>query len=129
MDDFDALARTTPLLANIRPSGQYLMEDFYYAGGLRALHQNLSDRLDLAALTVNGKTLGENVADAKVFNDDVIRTLGHGAGRLRHAGRAAREPRARWRGDQTARRRSAAASAHRQGRGVRRLQRPGRAHR
>jgi dihydroxyacid dehydratase/phosphogluconate dehydratase len=73
LNDFDALARTTPLLANIRPSGQYLMEDFYYAGGLRALINNLRDLLDLTALTVNGKTLGENVADAKVYNDDVIR--------------------------------------------------------
>jgi len=73
LDDFDALARKTPLLANIQPSGKYLMEDFYYAGGLRALLQNLRDLIDPRARTVNGRTLGENIAGAKVFNDDVIR--------------------------------------------------------
>jgi dihydroxy-acid dehydratase len=75
LDDFDALARKTPLLANIRPSGEYLMEDFYYAGGLRALLENLRELLDAGALTANGRTLGENVAGAKVFNDDVIRRV------------------------------------------------------
>src|SRR5256714_10526381 len=60
--DFDALARRTPLLANIRPSGEYLMEDFFYAGGLRALLNNLGDLIDPHALTVNGRTLGENIA-------------------------------------------------------------------
>jgi dihydroxy-acid dehydratase len=74
LDDFDALARKTPLLANIQPSGKYLMEDFYYAGGLRALLHNLRDLIDPRARTVNGQTLGENIAGAKVFNDDVIRT-------------------------------------------------------
>ena len=74
LDDFDALARTTPLLANIRPSGQFLMEDFFYAGGLRALLSNLGNRLDLASPTVNGRTLGENIAGATVFNAEVIRT-------------------------------------------------------
>ena len=49
LDDFDALARKTPLLANIRPAGKFLMEDFYYAGGLRALLKNLGDLLDLTA--------------------------------------------------------------------------------
>jgi len=74
LDDFDALARRTPLLANIRPSGEYLMEDFFYAGGLRALLNNLGDLIHPGALTVNGRTLGENIAGAKVFNDDVIRS-------------------------------------------------------
>ena len=74
LDDFDALARRTPLLANIRPSGEYLMEDFFYAGGLRALLNNLGDLIDPGALTVNGRTLGDNIAGAKVFNDEVIRT-------------------------------------------------------
>jgi dihydroxy-acid dehydratase len=74
LDDFDALARHTPLLANIRPSGEYLMEDFFYAGGLRALLKNLGDLIELRAPTVNGRTLGDNIAAAKVFNDDVIRT-------------------------------------------------------
>jgi dihydroxy-acid dehydratase len=75
LDQFDALARRTPLLANIRPSGKYLMEDFYYAGGLRALLERLGDLLHRGAMTVNGKTLGENIAGAKVFNDDVILPL------------------------------------------------------
>ena len=74
LDDFDALARRTPLLANIRPSGEYLMEDFFYAGGLRALLNNLGDLIDPRALTVNGRTLGDNIAGAKVFNDAVIRS-------------------------------------------------------
>jgi dihydroxy-acid dehydratase len=75
LDQFDALARKTPLLANIRPSGKYLMEDFYYAGGLRALLARLGGLLHQDALTVNGKTIGENIAGAKVFNDDVILPL------------------------------------------------------
>ena len=59
----------------MRPSGdKYLMEDFYYAGGLRALLSELKDLLHLEARTVNGRTLGENIADAKIYNDDVIRT-------------------------------------------------------
>jgi len=74
LDDFEELARRTPLLANIRPSGKYLMEDFFYAGGLPALLANLGDLLDTTALTANGSTLGENIARAKVFNEDVIRT-------------------------------------------------------
>ena len=73
--DFEELARTTPLLANIRPSGQYLMEDFFYAGGLPALLNNLGDLLDTSACTINGFTLGENIARAKTFNEDVIRTV------------------------------------------------------
>ncbi|MBK8322422.1 MAG: dihydroxy-acid dehydratase [Betaproteobacteria bacterium] len=71
---FDALARRTPVLANVRPSGKYLMEDFFYAGGLRGLLARLSDLLDGTALTVNGRTLGENVAGSPVYQDDVIRT-------------------------------------------------------
>ena len=76
LDDLDALGRTTPLIANVRPSGsRYLMEDFYYAGGLLGLMRNLGDKLDLRALTVSGLTLGEVVVDAPVYNDDVIRSL------------------------------------------------------
>ncbi len=64
------------MIANIRPSGDtYLMEDFYYAGGLPALIKTLARHLDMDAMTVNGHTLGENVADAEVFNTDVIRPL------------------------------------------------------
>jgi len=72
LDRFDALSRATPLLANLRPSGKYLMEDFYYAGGLRGLMARLADLLDLSQRTVTGITLGEAIAGAKVFNDDVI---------------------------------------------------------
>jgi dihydroxy-acid dehydratase len=72
IDRFDELARKTPLVANIRPAGKFLMEDFYYAGGLRALLKDIGDLLALDARTVNGKTLGENIAGAEVFNRDVI---------------------------------------------------------
>jgi dihydroxyacid dehydratase/phosphogluconate dehydratase len=64
------------VIANIRPSGTgYLMEDFYYAGGLRALMAQLGDKLDRTAITVTGKTLGEGLEGAEVFNPDVIRSL------------------------------------------------------
>jgi len=72
--DFEELGRRTPLLGNIRPSGAYLMEDFFYAGGLPALLRNLGDLLDTSTVTANGTTLGENIERAKVFNDDVIRS-------------------------------------------------------
>jgi dihydroxy-acid dehydratase len=74
LEDFEDLGRRTPLLANIRPSGAFLMEDFFYAGGLPALLRNLGDLIDTSAPTANGRTLGENIERAKVFNDDVIRT-------------------------------------------------------
>jgi dihydroxy-acid dehydratase len=77
LEDFEDLGRRTPLLANIRPSGAYLMEDFFYAGGLPALLRNLGDLIDTSALTASGRTLGENIERAKVFNDDVIRTRGN----------------------------------------------------
>jgi dihydroxy-acid dehydratase len=86
LDRFDALSRRTPFLANIRPSGRYLMEDFFYAGGLRGLLARLLDLLDRGCLTANGRTLGENVEGAPVFDDDVIapREVGYprGFGRL-----------------------------------------------
>ncbi len=75
MEKFDQLSRQIPVLANVRPSGQYLMEDFFYAGGLRALMQNLREKLDLSCLTVTGKTVGENIEGAKVHIPDVIRSL------------------------------------------------------
>ena len=76
LDDFDAASRTVPVIANIRPSGdKYLMEDFYYAGGLPAMLNRLGRRLHLDAMTVNGRSLGENIAGAEVYNDDVIRPL------------------------------------------------------
>ena len=76
LDDLDAIGRTTPVIANIRPSGaEYLMEDFFYAGGLPALMKELGDKLDLSAMTVNGQTMGENISEAVNYNDDVIRPL------------------------------------------------------
>ncbi|WP_422785580.1 L-arabinonate dehydratase [Roseibium algae] len=76
LDDLDSLGRTTPLIANIRPSGKdYLMEDFYYAGGLRALMKQLAERLDTSCVTVTGKSMAEGLEGAKVYNDDVIRPL------------------------------------------------------
>lgn len=76
LDDLDELGRTTPLIANVRPSGKdYLMEDFFYAGGLRALMKQIEDRLDTSCLTVTGSTMGENLKGAQVYNDDVIRPL------------------------------------------------------
>ncbi len=70
---FDEIARRVPVLANIRPSGEFLMEDFYYAGGLRALMGEIPDLLHLDARTVNGRTVGENLEGARVVNRDVIR--------------------------------------------------------
>ena len=76
LDDFDRASREVPVIANIRPSGDtYLMEDFFYAGGLPALMGRLDSHLKLDAMTVTGATLGENIAGAAVYNDDVIRTL------------------------------------------------------
>jgi dihydroxy-acid dehydratase len=72
LDRFDALSRRTPVVGNIRPSGKYLMEDFFYAGGLRAAMARIADLLHTDALTVNGRTLGENIAGAQVYEDDVI---------------------------------------------------------
>jgi dihydroxyacid dehydratase/phosphogluconate dehydratase len=73
IDRFDELSRKTPLLANLRPSGKYLMEDFYYAGGLPALLKVLASHLDLQSLTVTGKTLRENTSSSEIYNTDVIR--------------------------------------------------------
>ena len=73
IDRFDAIARRTPVLANIRPSGAFLMEDFYYAGGLRALLAQLGDLIDGRAKQCNGKTIAENIAGAEVYNAEVIR--------------------------------------------------------
>jgi len=74
IERYNEISSKTPVLANIRPSGkQYLMEDFYYAGGLRALLGEVKDLLDLSCRTVNGKTLGENLEGAEIYNDDVIR--------------------------------------------------------
>jgi L-arabonate dehydrase len=72
---FDELSRTTPLLVNVKPSGKYLMEDFFYAGGLPAVLRELLPLLHRDTLTVNGRTIGDNVATAENWNTDVIRPL------------------------------------------------------
>jgi len=75
LERFNDFSAKVPLLANVRPSGdRYLMEDFYYAGGLRALLAQLTDLLVLSCKTVNGKTLGENLDGARIYNEDVIRS-------------------------------------------------------
>lgn len=75
LDRFDAAARGTPLIADLRPAGRYLMEDLYYAGGSRALLGRLGPLLDLGCATVNGRSLGRNLEGAEVFEDEVIRPL------------------------------------------------------
>ena len=78
LDDFDAFSRKVPVIANIRPSGsEYLMEDFFYAGGMRALMKTLADGglLHLDAMTVTGQTVADNLQGAEVHNADVIRPL------------------------------------------------------
>jgi dihydroxy-acid dehydratase len=75
LEEFDRISREVPVIANVRPSGAYLMEDFFYAGGLRALMALLGERLDRGAMTVNGRTVGENIAGAEVFHPDVIRDI------------------------------------------------------
>jgi dihydroxy-acid dehydratase len=77
LETFDQKARETPLIANIRPSGAYLMEDFFYAGGLPAVLKRLAQggRLKAGARTVNGETIGGNAEGARIYNEDVIRPL------------------------------------------------------
>ena len=76
LDDFDAASRIVPVIANVRPSGDaYLMEDFYYAGGLKALMTEISSLLDLTQITVSGRTWAEELDGAKVHNADVIRSM------------------------------------------------------
>jgi len=72
---FDELSRSTPFLVNVRPSGKYLMEDFFYAGGLPAVLRQLLPLLHADAPTVNGRSLADNVRDAACYNEDVIRPL------------------------------------------------------
>jgi len=75
MNRFDELSREVPVIANVRPSGAYLMEDFFYAGGLRALMSQLRSVLDLSAMTVTGKSVADNIDGAEVYKPDVIKSL------------------------------------------------------
>jgi dihydroxy-acid dehydratase len=72
---FDKISQCTPMIANLRPSGEYLMEDFYYAGGLRALLKEIGSLLNLDCLTVSGATLGSDIESARLCNPKVIRSL------------------------------------------------------
>ncbi len=75
LDRFDEISRKTPAIANLRPSGKYLMEDFHDAGGLRGMLWRMRDHFKLDCLTVSGKTLGDDIKDAPVYNDEVILPL------------------------------------------------------
>jgi dihydroxy-acid dehydratase len=83
LEVFDQISQKTPVIANIRPSGEYLMEDFYDAGGLRGLLNRIKHLLKLDAMTVNGKTLGQNIEGATICDDKVILPLDQP---LSHAG-------------------------------------------
>ena len=75
LDDFDRCSKGIPLLANLQPSGTHFVEDLYYAGGLPAVMKEMESLLHGSALTVNGKTIHENITQAKCYNADVIATL------------------------------------------------------
>jgi len=74
LDRFEEIGKRSPYLVNMRPAGQYLMEDFYYAGGLVGLLEGMRDLLDTGEMTCTGRTLGENIAGSRIYNEDVIRT-------------------------------------------------------
>lgn len=73
LERFDEISKKTPVLCNLKPAGIYLMEDFYYSGGLRAMLGQIGDMLHLDAMTANGKALGENIEGAQIYNEEVIR--------------------------------------------------------
>jgi dihydroxy-acid dehydratase len=75
LDDFDRLASELPCLVNLQPSGKFLMEDFCYAGGLPVVMKEIAQHLHLDAITANGKTMGQNIADAQNYNTEVIKPL------------------------------------------------------
>jgi dihydroxy-acid dehydratase len=75
LKQFDQISARTPMIANLRPSGEYLMEDFYYAGGLRALLREIAELLNLDCRTVEGTTIGDGIQSAEVSNPQVIRSL------------------------------------------------------
>jgi L-arabonate dehydrase len=74
LEDFDRLGAEVPCLLNLQPSGKFLMEDFYYAGGLPAVMREITSLLHLDAPTVNGRSIGQNIADAPCYNREVIKT-------------------------------------------------------
>ena len=113
LDDFDRLGHDLPLLVDLMPSGRFLMEDFYYAGGIPAVVRELGELIHRDALTVNGKTMGENTAEAPCWNREVIRDLRQSDSRARRHRRAARQSGAGRGGDQAVGGDSAAAEASR----------------
>lgn len=75
LEDFDAFSRSTPCIGNVKPSGEYLMEDFHAAGGVPVVMKRLLGLLHGDCVTANGRTVRENVENAECWNDDVIRPL------------------------------------------------------
>jgi len=75
LDDFDKFSKNIPLLANIQPSGQHFMEDLYYAGGLPALMNQMKEHLHTSTITVNGKTVGENIDNTPIYDSNIISTF------------------------------------------------------
>ena len=96
LDDFDRISRRTAYIANVKPSGEYLMEDFFYAGGLPAAMNRIADLLHAGCTTVNGKTIGENIASARSLNDAVIRSREQPISRRGRHRRVVWQSRARW---------------------------------
>src|SRR5204862_978421 len=74
LEEFDAISRRTPYIANVKPSGEYLMEDFFYAGGLPAVMKEILPLLHGDAMTVTGKPMRENLEKAECYRREVIRT-------------------------------------------------------
>jgi dihydroxy-acid dehydratase len=72
---FDQISKKTPMVTNVKPSGEFLMEDFFYAGGVPAIMKEISSLLDMECLTINGLTLGENLSEVETINRDIIRSL------------------------------------------------------
>jgi dihydroxy-acid dehydratase len=77
IEDFDKYSQNIPLLANLQPSGQFFMEDLYYSGGLPAVIKELSSVLHNGAITVNGKSIGDNSSDAEVYDRNIVATMEH----------------------------------------------------
>jgi len=80
LEKFDEISRRVPLMADMRPAGKFLMEDFYFAGGLPALLNAMGEHLQRDCLTVNGRSLGENIEGAEIYNEKVIRKVADSGG-------------------------------------------------
>ena len=129
IDDFDRLASHLPCLVNLQPSGEHLMEDFCYAGGLPVVMKEISKHLHLDAVTANGKTVGENIADVVNYNQRSHPAAGQAVQGQRRHRRAARQPRAARRRHQAQRGHAGADGAQGPRRGVREQRRLPQAHR